>query len=193
MKPLSSVADTALVKALAHPLRVQIISSLEHRTASPSELAAELEQPLGNVSYHMRRLEKLGLIELEGEARRRGSIEHYYRLVARPSISDAGWAQTPSIVKEALTLATLEQIGREVTAAATGGGFERDDIHVSRLPATLDDEGFRELAREASAFVEKVRAIEEASRERLAKDHEGAIPAHVVLMLYEGARDTPDA
>ena len=167
MKPLSRVTDTALVKALAHPLRVQIIGSLEHRTASPSELAAELQQPLSNVSYHMRRLEKLGLIALDGEARRRGSVEHYYRLVARPSISDGAWGGTPSIVKEALTLATLEQIGREVTAAATGGGFERDDIHVSRLPVTLDDRGFRELAREAQAFVEKTRAIEEASRERL--------------------------
>jgi DNA-binding transcriptional ArsR family regulator len=193
MKPFNSVADAALVKALAHPLRVQIIGTLEHRTASPSELAAELEQPLGNVSYHMRRLEKLGLIALEAETRRRGSIEHHYRLVSRPTISDEGWAQTPSIVKEALTLATLEQIGREVTAAATDGGFEREDIHVSRLFATLDDRGFRELAREARAFVETVRRIEEESAQRLADEDRGAIPAHVVLMLYEGARGTRDA
>jgi DNA-binding transcriptional ArsR family regulator len=192
MKPLKGVTDTALVKALAHPLRVQIIGSLEHRTASPSELSAELQQPLGNVSYHMRRLEKLGLIELEGEARKRGSIEHYYRLVERPSISDEAWAQTPSIVKEALTLATLEQIGREVTAAATGGGFEREDIHVSRLPVRLDDRGFRELAAEAQAFVERTRAIEDASRKRLAAAKEPAIAAHLVLMLYEGASPERD-
>jgi hypothetical protein len=62
---------------------------------------------------------------------------------------------------------------------------------MSRLPVTLDDAGFRELAAEAKAFVDKVGRIEQASRERRAGEQE-AIPAHVVLMLYEGARRPTD-
>jgi DNA-binding transcriptional ArsR family regulator len=192
MKPLSNVTDAALVKALAHPLRVRILSVLEHRDASPTELATELDQPLTNMSYHVRKLERLGLIKLVRETPRRGAIEHHYRLDARPSISDEGWSRAPSIVKEALTGAVISQIGEEVAAAAGQGGFDRDDIHLSRLPVAVDERGFRALAVEAERFVETVRRIEEASRSRLAKaGADDELPGHVVLMLFEGAGDPP--
>ena len=64
MKPLSNVTDPRVVKALAHPLRVQILGALERRTASPNELAEELGAPLGNVSYHVRQLASAGLLKL---------------------------------------------------------------------------------------------------------------------------------
>ena len=37
-------------------------------------------EPLGNVSYHVRQLEKAGLIELVAVKQRRGALEHYYTL-----------------------------------------------------------------------------------------------------------------
>ena len=47
--------DESLVKALAHPLRWQIVESLVHRgEASPVELARLLDQPLATVSHHVR-------------------------------------------------------------------------------------------------------------------------------------------
>ena len=91
MKPYADLSDQRVVKALAHPLRVQILGLLEHQTASPSELAAELRVPLGNVSYHVRQLQSFGLIRLVRTTPRRGSIEHHYELVARPDITDAAW------------------------------------------------------------------------------------------------------
>src|SRR5436309_4444609 len=72
IKPLSHVTDPRVVKALAHPVRVRILSALERRQASPNELDAELGVPLGTVSYHVRRLADVGLIKLVEEARRRG-------------------------------------------------------------------------------------------------------------------------
>ena len=59
---------------MAHPLRVQILSVLEQRVASPRELSDELEAPLGNVSYHVRTLSSLGLIKLVKKTPRRGAI-----------------------------------------------------------------------------------------------------------------------
>src|SRR5690242_20802636 len=64
MKPRSDISDPRVIKALTHPLRVQILRALEERTASPSELADEIGAPLGNVSYHVRQLHSLGLIKL---------------------------------------------------------------------------------------------------------------------------------
>lgn len=187
MKPLNSATDPAIAKALAHPLRVRLLSLLEQRTASPNEIAKEIGAPLANVSYHVRQLERLGLIKLVKETPRRGAVEHYYRLDARPSFSDEGWAQAPSFVKEALSGAVVAEIGRLVADAARNGGFEREDIHLSRLPLTLDDKGFQAVAREAERFVAKIRTIEQASeRRQTQKPGIEPVAATVALMLFEG-------
>src|SRR3954469_6090482 len=60
--------DAAALKALAHPLRVQILRLLELREQmSVTSLAAELGETTGAVSYHLRQLARHGLVE-EGDA-----------------------------------------------------------------------------------------------------------------------------
>jgi DNA-binding transcriptional ArsR family regulator len=86
--------DAKLAKALAHPLRAQILERLERHTASPSELADELAAPLGNVSYHVRILADAGLIELVRTTRRRGATEHHYRAVPELPPGRLGLTQT---------------------------------------------------------------------------------------------------
>jgi DNA-binding transcriptional ArsR family regulator len=56
--------DGAALKALAHPLRVQILRVLELRErASVSSLAGELGETTAAVSYHLRQLARHGLVE----------------------------------------------------------------------------------------------------------------------------------
>ena len=187
MKPLSHVTDPRMVTALSHPLRVRILAALEHRTASPSELAAQFGAPVANVSYHVRKLEALGVIKLEREARRRGAVEHYYRVETRPSIRGEAWEGTPEVVREAFLSAVLGNISSQVNQAAAAGGFG-DDSHVSRLPLVLDQKGYRELAGILDKLVDRVQGVEDRARARLAKaDHEGEVQALAVLMLFEAA------
>ena len=75
--------DPRLEKALSHPLRARILADLERQTSSPRELSDELGEPLGNVSYHVRRLAGLGLVKLVKTTPRRGAVEHHYRAVTR--------------------------------------------------------------------------------------------------------------
>ncbi len=110
MKPYQDITDPALAKALAHPLRTRILAALEDRIASPSELAAELDVSLGVMSYHVRRLEALGLVKLVKRTPRRGAVEHYYKATARPRITSAGWGATPGVVKEAMIAASVQQL-----------------------------------------------------------------------------------
>jgi DNA-binding transcriptional ArsR family regulator len=188
MKALSTVTDPRIVKALAHPLRVRILGALERRTASPSELADEFGAPLGNVSYHVRQLEALGLIKLVKTTPRRGAVEHHYRLDARPSVTDDAWSKAPPIVKEALLGAVLGQIGDQVASAAVAGGFDRADTHVSRLPLVFDEKGFKAAARELGLLVERLKRIEEQSLGRLkGADRDGRVESLAVLMLLEAA------
>jgi DNA-binding transcriptional ArsR family regulator len=60
--------DAAALKALAHPLRVQILRTLElHDQVSVTSLAQELGETTGAVSYHLRQLARHGLVEEGGD------------------------------------------------------------------------------------------------------------------------------
>src|SRR5438309_1528453 len=160
MKPHTDV-DARVIKALAHPLRVRILSVLEQRAASPSEIAEELGAPLGNVSYHVRQLAALKLIRLVRRTPRRGAIEHHYKADARPHISDAGWAEVPEIVKQAMIGAALGNISSKVNASAGAGGFSRPEAHLSRTQVVLDGKGWEEVAKELRAAVDRIDRIAE--------------------------------
>jgi DNA-binding transcriptional ArsR family regulator len=76
---MAAPTDEALIRALASPLRRQILGILAESVASPKEIADRLGLPLPNVSYHVGILRDLGLLELVSETPRRGAIEHHYR------------------------------------------------------------------------------------------------------------------
>jgi DNA-binding transcriptional ArsR family regulator len=201
LKPYRDITDPRVAKALAHPLRTRILSALEGRTASPSELAAELDAPLGVLSYHVRRLTALGFVKLVRRVPRRGAVEHYYTATARPHLTNEAWSAVPAVVKHATISAALDQVGAYVSAAAAAGGFDAAEAHLTRNPVTVDAEGWSALARELDSMTERIREIEAESEKRLraaaaAGAGEGPVDrrdASVVLMLCESAAPGPPA
>jgi DNA-binding transcriptional ArsR family regulator len=188
MMQITEIDDPRLVKGLAHPLRIHILRVLETRVASPSEIAEEIGAPLGNVSYHVRFLARVGLIELTSTKPRRGAVEHYYRAVGRVSVTDQAWAQVPEVVKSGMISATLDQAGRVIAAAASSGGFDRADTVVARREMLLDEQGFSELAAELNGLLERVKTIEKESAERLealGEDANAELDAGMILLLFE--------
>jgi DNA-binding transcriptional ArsR family regulator len=187
------ITDPDLAKALAHPLRTRILASLEGRTASPSELADELDASLGVVSYHVRRLEALGFLKLVRREPRRGAVEHYYTAMGKPRITNAAWGKVPAIVKDASVKAAIDQVGAYVAAAAAEGGFNAADAHITRTPVTVDAKGWHALARELDNLVERIGKIEAASQRRLARaNHDDKQEATVVLMLFQSPIEVAD-
>jgi DNA-binding transcriptional ArsR family regulator len=185
MKPQSDISDPRIIKALTHPLRIQILAALDERTASPSELADELKAPLGNVSYHVRQLAALGLIKLVKRTPRRGAIEHHYKAVGRPQISDDAWAGTPPTVKNAVMGTALGALGTAVTSAAAAGGFSRADAHLNRTQVTVDERGWKDIDKELNASLARVQKIVDDSAKRLAKaGQDGEQSGTVVTMLF---------
>lgn len=66
------------------PLRVSILEVLAldgGRTLSPTDLKHELQEPISNVNYHVRELQRFGLIDVVAEVPVRGATEHFYALV----------------------------------------------------------------------------------------------------------------
>lgn len=188
MRSINEINDPRLVKALAHPLRVSILSALEHRTASPSMLAEELGVPLPNLSYHIRMLVQLDLLKLVKTRPRRGAIEHYYQAKGPAMVTDRAWGELPTLVRDVLVSSSLKQIGEYVDSAAERGGFDAPEAHLSRHPVKVDEKGWKELAKKLEVLFKDIQRIQaESEKRRKASDHLDEIDAGVVLMMFKAA------
>ena len=194
MPPITTIDDPRYVKAMSHPLRVRILALLDERTASPVELAGWLDATLGTVAYHVRTLERMGLIELVRHTRVRGAVEHHYRSNARPRVSDEAWAAAPPIAKQAAVSSSLQTIDAYARAASAAGGFDDGSAHLTRTALQLDARGFSELSRACLRLLAQVDRIEAAAKERMQRNpHSGETKhAALVMMLFEAARLTAE-
>jgi hypothetical protein len=178
--------ETTLGAIIAHPLRSQCLTLLADRTASPAELSIELGENLGNVSYHVRKLWKAGVVEIVEEKPVRGAMEHFYRAVVRPSISEdeiasVSIADRQTHAREAIALVTANAS----TAMKAETFARRTDYHVSRVPLRVDEDGWKEMATLFGETLERVFEIQEESAKRLGDTDEIGIPMIAFSTFFE--------
>lgn len=77
MEDLLILTEQEQVKALLHPLRRKILDRLEKGAATPSEVGRAIGVAASKAHYHVRILEKAGLVRLV-ESRAIGSVSEYY-------------------------------------------------------------------------------------------------------------------
>lgn len=175
MKPITSTDDPRYVKAMSHPVRARIMAMLREREASPNALSQWLGTTLGATAYHVRALHRLGLIELVGETRVRGAVEHHYRATNK-KLKDASSTAAPS---SALAEASL---------AASAGGFDRPEALLERRVARLDAKGFAALSGELRKMLDRIAKIDQESAKRLSRNgSQQPIDASVIAMTFESA------
>lgn len=87
------MASAPALRVLAHPLRSRLLGHLRvHGPATATELAAALDTHTGATSYHLRKLEDVGLVQdtETGQGKRR-----VWRAAADPSSHDAAEPDLP--------------------------------------------------------------------------------------------------
>src|SRR4051794_8986335 len=109
-------SEARIAKALAHPLRARILQRLGERVASPGDLAVELGEPLGVVSYHVRMLRDYDCVELVRTEPVRGALQHFYRATARPNLDEGQWRTLPSGLRRELAGATISELVSDLGA-----------------------------------------------------------------------------
>jgi DNA-binding transcriptional ArsR family regulator len=185
MDNIGFLTDPRIIKALAHPLRLRLLTALDGREASPSQLSKELDVELGTVSYHVRRLHDMGLIRLVGERQQRGAVEHRYTAGDRWVIPGHAWKSLPAPLKKSVNRMMVDQIGEEVSSALSTGGFDQPYSHITLDSLTLDTEGARQLAEEVAGLMERASAIEAESKKRLgATDSGEGQKVNLALLLF---------
>lgn len=143
-----SVTSTRLASAMSHPTRWRAMRVLSERTATPREIAEEIDEPLNNVSYHMKILVDLDCAELVQVRSVHGGrvAEHVYRATTRPYFDVDSWNELDDTEKMAVTSAVMQEVTDDIAVAMSHGTFyEPDDNHLSRTPMQLDTPGWQEV------------------------------------------------
>lgn len=176
------------VRAALSPLRRKLLRLLQE-PASGTQLAAALELPRQRVNYHLRELEKAGLVELVEERQRRGCVERILRATSGSFVVD------PSVMGR-----TFSRIGDQYAAehlVEVAAGTVRD---VARMQNKADAAGKRLLTFTLEAEVRFTEpgdvhrftdALTEAVRQTIeAFDAEGGRPYRVIAGGHPAPRST---
>ena len=174
MTATDQAIETRIVKAFAHPLRFRILQLLNEREASPSVLAQQLDEPLGNVSYHVKILREADAIELVRTRPVRGAIEHVYRATARPYFDDDAYAALPASFRNEMVGSTLQELwGHLLEAARSGGTLDDPETHISWTALDLDSEGHDEVVKLLASTLDRAMEIQAESAGRMADLSDG--------------------
>jgi DNA-binding transcriptional ArsR family regulator len=180
------IIDPQLAKALAHPLRVQLLSILNERVTSPNQLSKELDEPLGNVSYHVKVLLDYDCAELVKKEPRRGAIEHFYRATKRAYFNDPAWMALPISAQHGISRKLLEKIGKDaLEALAAGTMTEREDTHLSHTPMVVDEQGWQDVTTLLKETLDRVLEIQAEAAGRLAGSHKKGMNTKVEMMHFK--------
>ncbi len=165
-------AGDRLLRLISHPIRIEILRILQHRTASPKELAEELGDSVNNISYHFKYLRLEECIEIVDTAPRRGAVEHYYRAKPLPAQGGESWPDLPAAIRAEISGVEIRTLLGEAVRALNAGTFDaREDRHLTWMPMELDEEGWRELTERQAEWAEQLERIGAEAAERLARDH----------------------
>jgi len=168
--PLPTMANPQMVKAVSHPTRVHALTVLNERSASPRELAAELDRTIRHVTYHLDELEKLACIELvETREVKGGKVkgENFYRGIQRPWFNRDAWKLVDPEDQPGVTSSIMALMNEDIANAITGGTINGKENHISRLPMIIDREGWEELVELLTETLRRGMAIQERAAVRL--------------------------
>jgi DNA-binding transcriptional ArsR family regulator len=182
-----------LVKALNHPVRVKALTILTEKIASPKEISDQIEMPLSNVSYHVRVLDELGLVEIVEEESVRGSVAHFYKAVERPLIDNPDWEKLSPRVRSAFSGYVIETLMTDAASSLAAGVFDqRDDRHLSRTPLVIDERAWRRISEIQTKALEQILKEQAAATERMGKSGAEAIAVIAGMTCFE-VPSPPDA
>lgn len=177
-----------LIKAMTHPLRVEILAHMNEKEWSPRELEAELGEGLSQVSYHVKVLKDLLLIEMTRTEPRRGAVEHYYRALVRAELPSSMAKHIPKSAQPIIGNDILKKLDKDIAAAFEANTFYRNPHwHTSWTPGEVNEKGFQELEALADEFVAQALDVLGDSDNRTAKEGEELIPVGIAALVYGAA------
>ena len=159
---MSRIVDLETFKEVFSPTRMLILFELAMGEKSLTELSKRLGLAPSTVHYHLKKLEKLGLVEVSRVEQRGNLLVKYYRAsedisvlgraLGAESLSEVIHVAAPCMVIMALKI--LEKLSKTRNRAGA--------MHI--VIARLDEDKARQVINELSQLVERVKELEKSSR-----------------------------
>lgn len=191
--------DDRVLAAISHPTRMRAMNVLWEREASPREIAAEIGEPLNNVTYHVNQLVDLEWIELVAQRPARGGrvVEHFYRAVTNSRFDDTELDRLGTEEKTILDLTIMKLMAGDLSEALLSGSyFELDDNQLTRIPMLVDADGWNETKEILDRALDELMAVRETVANRVAANGEETFPTRVNVIQFKspppkGSGDKP--
>ncbi|WP_079023428.1 ArsR/SmtB family transcription factor [Streptomyces odonnellii] len=160
MLDVTVIEDAAAAAVSLDPMRARLLAELASGPASATMLAGRVGLPRQKVNYHLKALERHGLVELAGERRKGNVTERLMRATAASYVISplalADVQPDPGRFRDQLSarwlLALAARLVRDVGALITGAAKARKGLATYALDAEVR---FRSAA-ERAAFVEEL-------------------------------------
>jgi DNA-binding transcriptional ArsR family regulator len=176
-----------LIAILRDPLRRAIMNNLSIGPASAAELASDLDVPVEQVRYQIKRLRAAEIVTIHEERERRGAVERTFIADSRKLALPGDEIFTVSSQRlQDYNSNTLQAMFREAVEAARAGATRRNERHfILRIPLMLDGEGFREVGKLFEGAVTRLFELREESLARLETSGEKPQPGTSALLFFE--------
>lgn len=176
--------EQTITHAVNHPVRLDILSILFERTASPKELSRQLRVPLATASFHVAELKMSDVIEQVRTEPRRGAVEHFYRAKLRPEVSDEEWRALPMPSRRKFAATLLQAIVAESLSSLRHGQMDADeDLTLIWMAMRLDAEGRKEVSELQAEMLGRLEDLKARSEARLPEIAEEAAPPRIIAMM----------
>jgi hypothetical protein len=125
------------------------------------------------------------------ENKRRGSIEHVYRGLARAYFSDLQWNELDESERARISKTMIQGLLARVEGALMDDIFDsRTDRHLTWIAMKLDEQGWSEMSTTLAAAFGEIEQIRGDAERRLESNGEDGIPSTCALLGFPSPVDT---
>jgi hypothetical protein len=182
---LGGLIDPRFVKAMSHPLRVEIMAACTVAPISEAEFRAR--HPAGEshqmIRYHWEILRECEVIEHSYSHLVRGKWVPYYVATQRALFTEEHFSELPAVLRGCVSgsvVATfVERTAESLSAGTLDSRLER---HLTWTPLVLDLDGFRALMSRLDGIFEWLEELSAESQERLQES--GERPMYTTLGMF---------
>lgn len=184
--------EEVVAYAVGHRIRVHILIVLNEGTFTPGQIAHIIDEPLNNVSNHIRELLDAGSIELARTEKVRNTNQHYYRAVEIPFYSDEEMAAMTPEQRQVTYGLVIQSMMAEVMAGLWAGKLPSDPrVWLAWNWFNVDKEGRQAIADEQEQSWKRIEEIEVEATNRRARTGEDASSIIVAQAGFKRARTGP--
>jgi DNA-binding transcriptional ArsR family regulator len=190
----SPLQPRALAESMKHPLRSRVHAALSERPgATVNQLSRRLDVPARRIRHQIEWLVEAGLVRADSSTRRRNTRELGYRALHKPLLTEEDEAAMSPEDWRRLALSVLGLLVDDMRRAIDAKTLAAHPGHaLVRVPGTVDQTGWDELARLSARNLEELEATIDASARRIREGNEPVVDVSAAFLLFEVPPWQPD-